>query len=112
MRAQYLRAPVAPERRDLPPDLLPTAPPHALLHDAALGPAQPLARRPAVLPDVGRPGAADHLDRAASGLRRRRRRRLPQLQKGAQGLSLLVRWRWRKRRGAGAEGPSGGRGGC
>ena len=108
-RAQYIRATVAPERRDLPPDLLPATPPHALLHNAALGPAQPLARRPAVLPDIGRPGAADHLYRAACRLRRRPRDRLPQLQKGAQGLSLLVRWRWWERRCTGAEGAPGGR---
>ena len=71
--AQYLRATVAPERRDLASDIIPTTPPHALLHDPTLGATQPLARRPAVLPNVGRPNPADHLDRAASGFRRRPR---------------------------------------
>ena len=101
---------MAPERRDLPPDILAAPPPRALLLDAPLGTTQPLARRPAVLPVLGRPSAVDHLDRAACRLWRRRRGRLPQLQKGAQGLPLSV---CRRRRGkrrrcrAGAGGPPG-----
>jgi hypothetical protein len=71
--AQYLRATVAPERRDLASDIIPTTPPHTLLHNPTLSTSQPLARHPTVLPDIGRPNPVDHLDRAASRFRRRPR---------------------------------------
>lgn len=70
---QYLRATVAPERRDLASDIITTTPPHTLLHNPPLSTTQPLARHPTVLPNIGRPNPADHLDRAASGFRRRPR---------------------------------------
>ena len=95
--SQHLRATMATQRRDITPDVLASAPAYTFLHDAPLCATQPLTRRTAVLPDFRRPGPTDHVHRAKSWLWWRDRRRLPQLQKGAQGVSLSLRRRRRCR---------------
>ena len=82
---------MAAQRRDITPDVLAAPPVHPLLQDAPLRAAQPRARHSAVLPDLGRPGPADHVHRTKGGPWRQRCRRLPQLQNGAAAARKLPR---------------------
>lgn len=80
------------ERRNFPSDVVATAPPESVLHDALLCASESLARGVPVLPVLGRPNTAHHVDCTESGIWRWYRRRLPKLQKGEKGVFMFARW--------------------
>ncbi len=88
--SQYIRHPMAPERRNFSPDIITTSPTHALLHNTTLRPTQSISSCTSILSHLRRPDSAHHLNSSKSWIWWRCRSRLSELEEGEEGILVSV----------------------
>ena|ERR1700691_3982787 len=89
---QYISPPMAPQRRNIPPNILTPSPPLPFLHDPPLFPPQPLSGCLPILPIVRRPDPAHNLHSPEGWVWRGRGCGLSEFEEGEEGVFGVVCW--------------------